>query len=80
MKFVKVDEVPMRRGSRKDLKARWDEFMSMNVKIVKVELNEHDYKNANVARSVLTRSVNTYGYPINVTLRDNEIYLVRRDM
>ena len=79
MKFVEVKEVP---GMRKyhPLKNKWDEFMAMNVKVAKVDLSEHDYKSAAVAHSVMSISIKRFGYPITVTRRGDEIYLIRRDM
>jgi hypothetical protein len=80
MKFVKVDEVPKKRYSRKGLCNYWEEFMRMDVKIVKVELSKHDYASPRIAQSTFVSSIKKYGYPIDVMNRNGEIYLVRRDM
>ena len=81
MKFVPVNEVPKSRlGGKYQLKHYLDEFMKMNVKIVKVDLHEHEYKHPKYAHSGLSTSVKRFGYPIDVHMRNNEIYLVRRDM
>ena len=79
MKFVKVKEIP---GVKKyhPLKNRWEEFMAMNVKVVKVDLDEREYKSATVAAGVMQASIKRHGYPITVVRRGNEIYLIRRDM
>lgn len=79
MKFVEVKEVP---GVRQDnlLKSKWVEFMAMNVKVAKVDLSEHEYKSATVAQSVMSVSIKRFGYPITVTRRGDELYLIRRDM
>lgn len=79
MKFVEVKEVPGLR-SYHNLKVKWDEFMSMNVKVVKIDLDEEEYKSVYTARDTISRSVKNLGYPITVTVRNNEIYLIRRDM
>jgi hypothetical protein len=81
MKFVKVDKVPNRtRGNNYKLVQRWEEFMSMNVKTVKVEISDDEYKSPKVARTVWITSIKTFGYPIDLKMRGNDIYLVRRDM
>lgn len=79
MKFVEVKEVP---GVRQNnpLKSKWVEFMAMNVKVAKVDLSEHEYKSATVAQSVMSVSIKRFGYPITVTRRGDELYLIRRDM
>lgn len=79
MKFVEVDKVP---GLQKyhALKSKWEEFMAMNVKVAKVDLDENEYKSHDVAARTMTLSIKRYGYPITVTRRRNEIYLIRRDM
>jgi hypothetical protein len=81
MKFVEVKEVPnMLRGRRYRLTNYWEEFMKMNVKVVKVDLSEHEYSSIKVARTTFIASIKRGGYPIDVALRKNEVYLVRRDM
>lgn len=79
MKFVKVNEVPESRHNHK-LKEYWDRFMSMKAKVVKVDLDECEYKNVAVAYRCMGASVRRYGLPINVMKRGNEIFLVRRDI
>ena len=79
MKFVEVTEVPVKKQYH-PLKSKWEEFMAMNVKVVKVDLDENEYKTIDGARSVMAISVKRMGYPITVTKRGDEIYLIRRDM
>ena len=80
MKFVKVKEVPEKARGHKSLLTKWDEFMAMNVKVVKVDFDEDDYKNADIARSTMAMSIKRSGHPITITKRGDEIYLIRRDM
>ena len=80
MKFVKVDKVPMRNQANHRLRDYFEEFMSANIKIAKVELNDGEYSNPSVARSVLGNSIKRHGFPIDIKLRSGEIYLVRRDI
>ena len=79
MKLVQVERVPGRNENHK-LKAAWEEFMGMNVKIAKAELDVDEYKSPSVAANVWAVSIKRFGYPISVKLRKNEIYLIRRDM
>lgn len=79
MKFVEVKEVPDKKKYH-PLKSRWDEFMAMNVKVAKVDLDEREYKSVEIARATMALSIKRLGYPITVTRRNGEIYLIRRDM
>ena len=79
MKFVEVKEVPDQKKYH-PLKSKWEEFMAMNVKVVKVDLDEHEYKSIEVAARTMMLSIRRFGYPITVTKRGNELYLIRRDM
>ena len=79
MKFVQVEAIPGRKENHK-LKAAWKEFMSMNIKIAKAELDIGEYKSPRVAFGVWRLSINRFGYPIDIKMRDGEIYLIRRDM
>ena len=79
MKFVEVKEVP-RKISHNTLRIKWDEFMAMNVKVAMVNLDKNEYKSIDTARETMAMSVKRYGYPITVTKRGDEIYLIRKDM
>lgn len=79
MKLVAVDMVPGKYENHK-LKKTWREFMGMNVKIAKAELDIGEYASPSVARSVWGISIKRFGYPIKLKLRNGEIYLIRTDM
>lgn len=79
MKFVQVEALPGKK-EKSVLRNTWEEFMRMNVKTVKVELEAGEYASPTVARGVFAVSIKRFGYPIDVRLRDGEIYLIRRDM
>lgn len=79
MKFVEVKEVPDQKKYH-ELKSKWEEFMAMNVKVAKVDLDEEEYKSPEVAARTMMLSIKRFGFPITVTRRRNEIYLIRRDM
>lgn len=79
MKFVPMESLPGRK-QKKPLAVLFKEFIAMNVKIVKVDLNEHDYKSPKIARSVLGLAAKRHCVPVKVCMRDDEIYFVRTDM
>ena len=79
MKFVEVKEVPQKnRRYKGELRDRLQEFMNMNVLAVKVE--NHDYKNTSAAYKSLHNAAKNWVFPIDVVTRNGEIYLIRRDM
>lgn len=79
MKFVEVRDIPDQKRHHR-LKDYWVDFMSMNIKIAKVDLDIGEYASPDVARSTMALSIKRFGYPIDVFKRGNEIYLIRRDM
>lgn len=80
MKFVKVDKIPGRRNRKKRLALFLEEFMTSNIKIAKVELNEGDYVSSQVRRNCIRRAIKENFYPIKATKVDDDIYLIRTDM
>ena len=44
MKFVEVNEIPMKKIGRHTLQDMIEEFVNSDIKIVKVDFDEHDYK------------------------------------
>lgn len=80
MKFVEVKEVPetYRRTCKGELRDRLQEFMNMNLKVVKIE--DHRYKSTSAAYKALHCAVKRWVFPIDVTTRKGEIYLIRRDI
>lgn len=79
MKFVEVKEMP-RKLYNENLQMRLKELMKMNVKIVKVDFNEREYKNTETCRAAFNKAVHRGAFPIDVKTVNKEIYLVRRDM
>lgn len=80
MTMAKVDTMPAKRCSKKCLMDIFNEFISMNVKLAKVEFEENEYKSVKVADSVLRVAAKRYGVPIKVRMRNDEIYFERRDI
>lgn len=80
MKFVEVKEVPEKRCGHHNIGAYMKEFMAMNIKVAKVELNVRDYKKPKYAASSFIDHIKRNGLPIDVCMRKDEVYLIRRDM
>lgn len=79
MRMVVVkDGVPKRDYFK--LKAMFDEFMALNVKVVKLELDEGDYASVYVAMHTIGKSAKTHGYPVKTSVRNGEVYMIRTDM
>ena len=86
MKFVVVEKLPdidkdfSNAATKKKMKDYLDEFMKMNVKIVRVEYYSDEYKNIESAHVGFTKAAKRAGYPINACRRNGDLYLVRRDI
>ena len=79
MKFTEVKEIPTYgRRPRGIMRERMEEFMKMNLKAVKVE--DHGYKNTNVAYKSFHKAAQRWVFPVDLVTRNGEIYLIRRDM
>jgi hypothetical protein len=80
MKFVEVKEIPgdRRYTAKGELRDRFEEFMKMNVKIVKIE--NHGYATNRRAYNAFYKSNRNWAYPIDVIFRNDEVYLRRRDI
>lgn len=81
MKFVEVDKIPERfRATKCNFIERLDEFMGMNVKIAKAVPDECEYINTSACRAAFYYACHKYGYPIDVTAVNGDVYLIRTDM
>lgn len=80
MKFVEMKDGVPGDKMKKHLKLYIDEFINMGVKVARVDIDEHDYKNVKVAYRVLYNHIKRFGHPINVVMRKGEIYFVRKDI
>ncbi len=78
IKFVEVKEVPI--CQKKNLQNYLEEFMNMNIKVARVEFDELDYKNIDAAAAAFNNSAKRGGFPITVTRRNGELYLINRDI
>lgn len=81
MKLKAVDNVPeWFRRPRYKLEAVFEEFMRMNVKVVKVDLKEGEYKTPKAAYTVLYKAAKRYAVPVKVHKRADDIYFERTDI
>ena len=81
MKFVAITEEELaKKCPYKKMQALVREFMSMNIKIARVDFDEHDYKNTKSACGSFSRAIKDGGFPISVKMIDKELYLIRKDI
>lgn len=76
MKLVPVEAVPYTNGHRRhDLQALIEEFVESDARIVKIELDELDYKSPSVCRSCINVAIKRSKRGIKVFLRGNMVFL-----
>ena len=80
MRFIKTELEKKARNPRKDLMKELKAFMSMNVKTAKVVYTKGEYACATAASGALRTCIRTYGLPINVKMRNGNVYLIRTDL
>lgn len=80
MTFTEVKELPNKRKAQKKLRHVFEDFMSLHIKIARVDLNEQDYKSPRVAQGCLSKAARYLAFPVDVKLRNGEVYFIRRDM
>ena len=74
-------EVPKKRSNKMyKLEAGLKEFMAMNVKVAKVTWTDIEYKSSRSCYESLHKAAKKFGFPIDVTTRKGEIFLIRRDI
>ena len=87
MRFVPVEKIPEinypdgeKKCIYKPIRKYIEEFMKIGIKIAKVELNDDEYRDYESARVVFSNAVKRHCFPIDVVIRNKEVYLVRRDI
>lgn len=84
MYFVEVREIPSETYKPKRekgyLKAKLNKFMGMHVKYAKVVFTVYDYIGPVSCYNSYRSAVKRYVFPIDVKMRNGEIYLIRRDI
>lgn len=77
MKLTCVDELPKKKSWRCDIQAYIREFMESDGKIAKIDFNENDYKSPKVCYSVWKIAAKRSKRAVKVTMRGNDVYLVK---
>lgn len=82
MRFVKIEKnkIPRRRKFSGKLEAELTEFMSMNVKCVKVAITELEYQSVHSCYVSITKAIKRLAFPIDAFTRHGVLYLIRTDM
>lgn len=74
-------ELPRAKRNRMSkVEAELKEFMAMNVKVAKVTWTDIEYKNDRSCYEGLLRCVKKFGFPIIVTTRKGDVFLIRKDI
>ena len=79
MRMVKMENGLPKRENFKHVQI-FKEFMAMDVKVARIDLDPDDYKNSCVARNVLANGAKRHGVPVKIKTLNGEIYFVRTDM
>ena len=86
MNFIPVEKIPNKKTGRvapseyKPMASYLKEFMKMNTRYVRVSFASLDYANIKSAATGFRAAVRRSRLPIKVSVRDEDIYLMRTDM
>lgn len=78
MKLVKVKEVPTRNYNK--VECYVEEFMQMNTPTVRVEIATKEYATVYSAAGSFRKAIKRLKLPVQATVRDRQLYLIRTDM
>ncbi len=73
MKMTPVEKVPGKNGHYGDLQGMLKEFMAMDAKVVRLDVD--GYKSSTVAASCIRLAIRRSGYPIKLARRGEFVYL-----
>ena len=77
MKFVPVNELPKKKAARHKLQDLIKEFCDDDYKIVKIDLDKHDYKSPKVCCGAMHVAVKRSKRPVKVAIRGDDVYLIK---
>lgn len=83
MKFVEVMEIPepsKYRRKRGEMRRDLERFMKKHIKMAKVVYGAEDYSGPVSCCSSYRNACKRWAFPIDVLMRNGEVYLIRRDM
>lgn len=75
MKFVKVNDIPKNERGWHSLQDMIEQFVNSDIKIVKVDFDEHDYKSLKSCDNSMRVAVKRSGHRVKVVQRNGELYL-----
>lgn len=73
MKMTSVEKVPGNKGCRGNLQMMLKEFMAMDAKVVRLDVD--GYKSSTVAAACIYAAIKRSGYPIKLSKRGEFVYL-----
>jgi hypothetical protein len=82
MQLTPVEELPVKKANcqYKNLREYLDSFMKENVKCVHVKFAPYEFANVYSACGSFNRIIRMFDYPVEVTIINSELYLIRTDM
>jgi hypothetical protein len=82
MRFTPVEDIPeqAQKCSNQNIGDKLREFVNMNVKKAKMNIDDMAYSHPYSAYTAIRSSISYFGLPINVRFINGDIYLVRTDM
>lgn len=82
MQLTPVEELPVKKANcqYKNLRDYLDSYMKTNVKRVHVTFAPYEFANVYSAYGSFNRMIKLFNYPIEVTIINSELYLIRTDM
>ena len=75
MKLVKVKELPKKIAARHNLQDIIQEFVNSDSRIVKIDIENHEYKNTRCLYGCIRVAVKRSKHPIKVHMRKDVVYL-----
>lgn len=75
MKLVKVKELPKTKPPRHNLQDIIQEFVNSDDRIVKIDIDAHEYKSIHVCYSCMGVAAKRSKHPVKVHIRDGVVYL-----
>jgi hypothetical protein len=79
IRLTKVDELPGRR-TRNRSKDVFSEFMKSQAQIVMISYDEGEYVKPESLYHMLQKAAKRENHPIQVSMRQSTVYLIRTDM
>lgn len=75
MKLVKVKELPKGKASKHNLQDIIQEFVNSDNRIVKIDIDAHEYKSIYVCYSCMGVAAKRSKHPVKVHIRNGVVYL-----